>query len=554
MKKIIILFVWSLSAALISSCDKMNDIHQKYVDMGDRVYLGKTDSLIGFSGVGRVKLVWYANADPKLETTVIYWNTRRDSIEKPFKREQNGVQKDSVIIEGLPEGLNFFELVNKNQRGERSLMTSVEVRSYGDTYASGLKARPVTKMLCTGFNPTTQSSTIKIVWGDVPMGSVNTKLAYKKRTTGEVVVLDVSGTETETTLTDVGNRLEHPDDILYVSSVYAPDGLIDPVESLNRNEQLVHYLATGKRIENTVYEGSETTFTFTYTHQEKSLRLVNTTGNRVYDCSRVAELSPTTTGTSFRMNLSDDHKVGVNGYYVEINEISDAESTSTYDPTTRNFDMRYTVKTNGGSYTIEETLVPKTTPFEKEAAKPFGDLRAIIPGDNNTEILPFSYAFDGIHYPALDHGWLPNGVSESPSVTFDLMKKMKLTRLVLWPAARNVTEVFDYFNVMKFEIWGIAELDESKLSNAAYWDDAADPAGTFKEDWVYLGFHEVERLDKRNATNQEILNRAIDGNHFIIPESAGPVRYIRFYNRDNQYSNPGYFWIGELSFFGYVQE
>ena len=38
----------------------------------------------------------------------------------------------------------------------------------------------------------------------------------------------------------------------------------------------------------------------------------------------------------------------------------------------------------------------------------------------------------------------------------------------------------------KFEMWGTAVLDESKLSDATYWIDADDPAGAFKEDWVYL--------------------------------------------------------------------
>ena len=107
---------------------------------------------------------------------------------------------------------------------------------------------------------------------------------------------------------------------------------------------------------------------------------------------------------------------------------------------------------------------------------------------------------------------------------------------------------------MEFEVWGAAELDQSKLSNAAYWVDAANPAGTFKADWVYLGRHYVERLDKKNASVEERVERGRYGNQFIF-ESTSPVRYIRFYNRapGAVYGSLNFYAIGELSFYGYGQ-
>ena len=122
-----------LFAALLVSCDGMNDIHQKYIDAGEQVYLGKTDSVQAFAGEGSVKLTWYATGDPKVETTVIFWNMRKDSIERPFVRKHDGVQKDSVTIY-LPEGTYIFELVNKNSRGERSLPVTVQGRSLAAMY------------------------------------------------------------------------------------------------------------------------------------------------------------------------------------------------------------------------------------------------------------------------------------------------------------------------------------------------------------------------------------------------------------------------------------
>jgi len=133
MKKI---FVSILSfIALVVSCDDMNDSYQKYLDAGERIYLGKTDSLTAIPDIGKVKLIWYFNADPKIEYTVIYWNSRQDSIVHPLNRTVSGIQKDSVTIV-LEEGNYFFELVNKNSLGHRSLPVTVQGKSYGASFLS----------------------------------------------------------------------------------------------------------------------------------------------------------------------------------------------------------------------------------------------------------------------------------------------------------------------------------------------------------------------------------------------------------------------------------
>ena len=584
MKKLIILYVGFLSVfgLLLSSCDSMNDIQQKFVEGGEKIYLGISDSVTVFSGYEKVKLTWYMNDDPRLETTVIYWNLRKDSMIHEIKRTADEIQIDSVIIDknmdGTPlsEGAYIFELVNTNKYGERSLPVMAQGRAYGEMYASELTVRPVSNMSVIGFDPQTQASTVKITWSSMPEGSVGTKVTYKKRSTGEEVVVNVDEEATETTLTDVGNRLGHPDDVIYISSIHAPEGCIDFIESSKRKEQTVLYLASGSRIENTEYEGNNTIFTNTYTHQEKTLRLISTVegSRRVYDCSRVAELSPATMSTLFRITLFDDNTISFEGNYAApLNVISKTEATnSAYDPVTGNFSLQYMVKTAGGAFTIDETLVPKNTPFEVEAPKPFVDKRANVPGDNNTVLTEnylFSYISDGIYPPNKlpgrpDHGWIGanNGLA---SVTFDLNEKMKLTRMILWPSIfdnYDAVDVYAYGNCMKFEVWGSAEWDAGKESDVAYWADATDPAGTYKADWTFLGYHEVERLDKKNATDQEMIDRGRYGNHFILPQAAGAVRYIRFINRESVpithviggVGSISQFFIGELSFYGYTQE
>jgi len=547
---------------LVVSCDKFNDIHKKYLDEGEQVYLGKNDSLIAYDGKGRVKLVWYVSADPKIESTVIYYNLRHDSIVKPFERTYYSGQKDSVIIDGLAEGTHIFELYNKNRRGESSLISTVQGVSYGVAYASRLKVRPVANLTFLEFNPATQSATIKITWDYPPEGCVETKLTYKKRSTGEEVVLDVSEEATETIVSDIGNRLDHPDDLLYVSSVYRPNGSIDLIESPQNKDQFLCYMASGTRIENTLYDGSSTTFTHTYVNQEKFLRLTSAAdGNLIFSCSRVAELSPLAPNTSFGFTLYEDQSVRVRGNFVAAaNIITDqAPVNSSYNPVTRSFTLRYSVKTAGGSYSVEETLVPKTLPLEIVTPKPFGDLRSVIPGDNTThhsDPYVFSNISNGILPPDFPRGWLTQNIAGNPtSFTIDLHQKVKLSRVIKWPDSNGqMGTIYNNANILACEMWGVAELDESKLDDAAYWADAVDPAGTFKEDWEYLGYHVVERLDRKGAPTAEVIALALYGYQFIIPDSAGPIRYVRFYVREGSWApNLAYFAIGELSFFGYPQ-
>lgn len=128
---------------LFSSCDNMNDIQEKWAGQEERVYLGKADSIKFYSGFGRAKITWYIGADPKVERTIIYWNMRKDSVVKEFVRKGSGAQKDSVIIDNLPEGSTLFEFRTVNSNGETSLYSTATVTVWGAGYASGLRARRV---------------------------------------------------------------------------------------------------------------------------------------------------------------------------------------------------------------------------------------------------------------------------------------------------------------------------------------------------------------------------------------------------------------------------
>ena len=148
MKKIHQLFPIALSLVafvlVLSSCSKMDDIQRKYAERTEQVYLGKVDSVVSFPGFGRAKLVWYISSDPKIDQTIIYWNMRKDSIVREFTRVTSGVQKDSIIMENLPEGTTLFEFRNVNSQGETSLYSSASATVWGSEFADGLRARKIT--------------------------------------------------------------------------------------------------------------------------------------------------------------------------------------------------------------------------------------------------------------------------------------------------------------------------------------------------------------------------------------------------------------------------
>lgn len=264
----------------------------------------------------------------------------------------------------------------------------------------------------------------------------------------------------------------------------------------------------------------------------------------------------------FGLTVFDDQSIDFSGYYaMPVNLISKTEQASAYHPASYSLTLRYKVITPGGSYTVEETLVPKTTPFEVPAAKPYGDMRH-IPGDNNTQYSTYSFdkIYDGIWGYGRANGWLTDGTGTSTSFTVDLHQAMKLTRMIMYPNMREVDgDVYGNCNTSKCELWGTAVLDESKLTDPTYWVDAqGDYTGTFKADWEFLGVHEIERLDKRGWPMAQSVSRgSVYGHQFLLPESANPVRYVRLYSRENLasgqiYSNPVEFFMGEISFFGYA--
>lgn len=370
MKKIILS---TLLFTLILSCDKMNDIHKEYLNQGEIIYLGIPYSLNAYSGLERVKLTWMQSSDPDITETVIYWNRKSDSIVKPFNRNISGNQKDSIIIENLPEGDYIFELMNRNGQGNTSLISTVQGSSLGDFYLEGLKTPQITSIKVNEYNVDTKSATVELQWLE-NSESVGTILRYNKYPSGEPVEIHLTPGITSLILPDVGNRLWKTDDMIYLASRYALEAAIDTFTSSYSENQIVTYTVTlGYRqdISATGVPGDKTSYGIESPAQDVIDKhfWLSTHDKKILWCDRFGSFAMATDFANFqyRLTLREDNTFEINGAsFVGTPpslsySIKNTDIASTYDPETGRIylnNMRVLSSTGALTY-FEEELIPK---------------------------------------------------------------------------------------------------------------------------------------------------------------------------------------------------
>lgn len=123
-----------------SSCSKMNDLHDEYLQRGETIYVGKPDSVEVFAGKERVKFRYWLS-DPKAEKLIVYWLSRTDSIviDVPSHERNDSVE---FIIPDLPEYNYSFELFTTNKDfGNRSISFQTSGSAYGERFQASLLNR-----------------------------------------------------------------------------------------------------------------------------------------------------------------------------------------------------------------------------------------------------------------------------------------------------------------------------------------------------------------------------------------------------------------------------
>ena len=223
-----ILLAGAVASLAATACGDMDSIHEQYSGRPEKIYIGRVDSLKAHGGLNRTMLSWYMNSDPKIDSTVIYWNFRQDSLVKPFVRTTPGMQKDSVFIEGLGEGNFNFEVYNRNVEGLYSMIQTVSGHVYGDAYINGLRQRAISSVTVTP-NAETQSNSIEIVWGDADMLNAYSEIVYTEKSTGKRETIHVTSEKDPanqalvTKFDDVGNVLGDESSSFEVVCYYIPE-------------------------------------------------------------------------------------------------------------------------------------------------------------------------------------------------------------------------------------------------------------------------------------------------------------------------------------------
>lgn len=154
MQKIIklVLFVVCLVSGL-ASCDKMNDRLDVYLASGERIYIGKIDSMNTFVGDNRVKLRFWAT-DPRAKRVGFYWYPNNDSMfvditptfaNNYFEIYIGGVSGSKAITEG-----NYtMRVITSDKANHYSIPFEKVVNIYGDKYRSTLTNRVLTTVAYT---------------------------------------------------------------------------------------------------------------------------------------------------------------------------------------------------------------------------------------------------------------------------------------------------------------------------------------------------------------------------------------------------------------------
>lgn len=203
-----LLSILSVSIFLVSSCSKMNDLHDVYLKRGETIYVGQPDSAKAFPGNGRV-LLRYWSSDPKATNLMVYWNFRLDSIllDIPAKFPTDSVD---VLIPDLSEKKYLFELVAMNSKLEnRSIPLKLTANVFGSKFQNSLFDRNF--KFATYLSP----QKVQIDWQGAVEKGIASELSYTN-TDGNAVKMYIPMDQQVTVLDNFNGGLEY-------RTVFLPD-------------------------------------------------------------------------------------------------------------------------------------------------------------------------------------------------------------------------------------------------------------------------------------------------------------------------------------------
>lgn len=193
MKKIYLLICVLVS--LLSSCGDMLENIQPYLDKGEKIYVGKVDSLEAFSGKNRILLKGLYMYGVTQKKCVVSWYSQDNELQQK-ELEVNrveSVEPFEAMIDNLDEGQYEFTIVTYDAQGNSSIESIVEGYAYGELYESNLTNRRMDQFVVDGTD-------IVITWR--PADDALKSEVYYTGLDGEEKMIEVPIAETQTRITD----------------------------------------------------------------------------------------------------------------------------------------------------------------------------------------------------------------------------------------------------------------------------------------------------------------------------------------------------------------
>lgn len=140
-----ILLLIAIIMGVISGCDDMETIHEEYL-MGEKIYAGKLDSLIVYSGYNRVKIVGQTKYIGNSTECIVAWGDQEQVF--PINEISSGMFE--VYIENLEERSYEFTVYTKDSEGNSSILQTTKGKAIGGIFKDSQMHRRITGYVFSG--------------------------------------------------------------------------------------------------------------------------------------------------------------------------------------------------------------------------------------------------------------------------------------------------------------------------------------------------------------------------------------------------------------------
>lgn len=206
------------------SCSDMNDMHDEYLAGGERIYIGKIDSLKTFAGNERIKLQFWAS-DPRAKSVGFYWYPNNDSLIVDINRTSSTDSFEAYIggalsSKTISEGNYTLKIITRDNKGHYSIPFEKIINIYGDRFRSTLVNR-VLKSVAYQANDATLSLTFS---GPINDKEIGIEISYTdKDGTAKTLVLADAEVTTPVKLLNVDKTMQ----VSYRTMFYPEPNAID---------------------------------------------------------------------------------------------------------------------------------------------------------------------------------------------------------------------------------------------------------------------------------------------------------------------------------------